>query len=107
MKFDIRNVEKYVTGSTFLLSTLAVIYKFMITNTGNSDMIYFSLGLGGIFVTRKAVSYFKPNQYYYNNIGGTEVTTDPNVVTNNTTNVITPTPTSEQQTNTVTPKSNY
>ena len=107
MKFDIRNLEKYITGSTFLLSTLAVIYKFLVTNTGNSDMIYFSLGLGGIFVTRKAVSYFKPNQYYFNNIGGTEVATDSNV-TNNTTNVVTPSPTPEQQnTNTVTIKSNY
>lgn len=106
MKFDIRNLEKYVTGSTFLLSTLAVIYKFLITNIGNSDMIYFSLGLGGIFVTRKAVSYFKPNQYYYNNIGGTEVATDPNI-TNNTTNIVTPSPTLEQNNNTITPKSNY
>lgn len=58
--------EKYVTGTMFMLATIAVVYKFLQGHDGIEivNMTYFAMGLGGLFVTRKAVSYFKPEQYY-------------------------------------------
>lgn len=62
--------EKYVTGAMFMLSTIAIVINFLkgapdqMSNISLSNMTYFSMGLGGLFVTRKAVSYFKPPQYY-------------------------------------------
>ena len=94
MKFDIRNLEKYAMVGAFLLITLAIIYKFIQTNVGNPEMIYFSLGVASIAITRKGLSYFKPSSY----IGGTEVATDPS--SSNTTptiNVVTPSTSTEQQ----------
>ncbi|KUO76256.1 MAG: hypothetical protein APF81_03480 [Desulfosporosinus sp. BRH_c37] len=65
-----KDFEKYVTGAMFVLTTVAIVINFLkgspteMSNYSLSNMTYFSMGLGGLFVTRKAVSYFKPPQYY-------------------------------------------
>jgi hypothetical protein len=55
--FTVHDLEKIVTCILFTITTLAVVVKFIMTNVSDSDMTIFALGLGGLFVARKAFKY--------------------------------------------------
>lgn len=54
---SIKDLEKIVTCLTFVFVTLAIIYKFVADGFVDPNMTVFALGLGGLFVARKALKY--------------------------------------------------
>lgn len=62
--FTKEDFEKLTTGFLFIIGVLVVLYKYLIENETNTNMIYLVTILGSLFVVRKGISYFKPNRYY-------------------------------------------
>lgn len=55
--FSVRDLEKVITCVMFVIATLAVVFEFVFAGVVDSNMTIFSLGLGGLFVARKAFKY--------------------------------------------------
>jgi len=54
---SIRDLEKVVTCLLFVVVTLAIVYEFLFNSYVDVNMTVFDLGLGGLFVVRKAFKY--------------------------------------------------
>jgi hypothetical protein len=52
-----------------MLMVLVIAYKFLFDEFVVGEILTFTAGLGGLFVARKAFSYFKSDAYYENNKG--------------------------------------
>lgn len=63
------DTEKLVFISGFAIVLLAVTYRFLKGYPTDLIIVNLTLGVGALVVTRKGVSYFKPEAYYANNKG--------------------------------------
>ena len=80
------NFEKFVTGFAFLAGSLVVAYRFLKFGFSDMTMNSYVLGLGGLFIARKGLSYFKPELYYANT--NQKVSDQAAEITKTTTNVV-------------------
>lgn len=74
--FSESDFEKIILGLSFIITVIAIVFRFCKLGTTEPNIIYYSLGIGSLFVVRKGLSYFKPNQYYANVYGESETTDD-------------------------------
>lgn len=74
--FSESDFEKIILGISFLITVAAIIFRFCMFGTSDPNIVYYSLGIGSLFVVRKGLSYFKPNQYYANVYGEGENTNE-------------------------------
>lgn len=56
--------EKFLTGGLFAITVLIVMWKYLVKDFVDPNIVYFSLGIGSLFVLRKTASYFKSDSYY-------------------------------------------
>lgn len=76
--FTKEDFEKLITGLTFTLMVVVIGYKFLFDEFVVPEVLTFTVGLGGLFVARKAFSYFKSDSYYeYNKNYSNEKQTEP------------------------------
>lgn len=62
--FNKGDFEKLVTGLLFIVTTIALVIRFLQDKPTDLVFVQFALGIGALFVVRKGLSYFKPEQYY-------------------------------------------
>lgn len=74
--FSESDFEKIILGVSFLVTVAAIVFRFCKLGTTEPNIIYYSLGIGSLFVVRKGLSYFKPNSYYANVYGESENTNE-------------------------------
>jgi len=63
---SIQDTEKIITGISFLATVFVLLYKYLTKDIIDPLIVQYSLGVGGLLVIRKGLSYWKPERYQQN-----------------------------------------